>query len=204
MTPRREIRYRAGIPRILQDFVTFLVCLFLSYVQLMFLRSPNQQSIGDVVSNTLLFICIVLCTLLMLLWLVALGIVRGTLLTVDHAGFRALYLFKPWRSKVVPWEEVTGLGVRKHRLKLGLTRHYFVADVRDASKFPRHLPALVRLFTKAHPSPVRQYVALASLNMIWLFATRKRQAQMLERIKTTFAPEIAQYRIQIDEQVRPI
>lgn len=104
----------------------------------------------------------------------------------------------------MPWEEVTGLGVRKHRLKLGLTRHYFVADVQDASKFPRHLPALVRLLTKAHPSPVRQYVALASLNMIWLFATRKRQAQMLERIKTTFAPEIYQYQIQVDDQVRPI
>lgn len=204
MTPRREIRYRAGIPRILLTFILVLMCLYFVYSDSVLLMSPMPQSIGDVINNILLLSVMVLCALGLLQWLVALGIVRGTLLTVDHAGFRALYLFKPWRSKVVPWEEVTGLGVRKHRLKLGLTRHYFVADVRDASKFPRHLPALVRLLTKAHPSPVRQYVALASLNMIWLFATRKRQAQMLERIKTTFAPEIYQYQIQVDDQVRPI
>lgn len=204
MTPRREIRYRAGIPRILLTFVLVLMCLYLVYSEIVLLASPTQQSVGDVVNNIFVLVCMVLCALGFLLWLVALGIVRGTLLTVDHAGFRALYLFKPWRSKVVPWEEVTGLGIRKHRLKLGLTQHYFVADVRDASKFPRHLPALVRLLTKAHPSPVRQYVALASLNMIWLFATHKRQAQMLERIKTTFAPEIYQYQIQVDDQVRPL
>jgi hypothetical protein len=45
---------------------------------------------------------------------------------------------------------------------------------------------------------------LVQFNMLFLFATRKRRAQMLERIKTTFAPELVQYSIWVDQEERPL
>ena len=40
------------------------------------------------------------------------------------------------------------------------------------------------------------------LNMLFLRASRRQRAQMLERINTTFAPEITQYAVVVDEKER--
>jgi hypothetical protein len=45
---------------------------------------------------------------------------------------------------------------------------------------------------------------VAALDFLFLWPTRQCRAQLLERVKTTFAPEITRYHIRVDEEERPL
>ena len=78
---------------------------------------------------------------------------------------------------------------------------YFMVD---ASNLPNTWATPEERFSaKVYPSLANGGITIP-LNWLFFWTTPKRRAQMLERIKTTFAPEIVQYGIRVDEVERPL
>jgi len=78
---------------------------------------------------------------------------------------------------------------------------YFMVD---ASNLPNTWATPEERFSaKVYPSLAEAGITIP-LNWLFFWTTPKRRAQLMERIKTTFAPEISRYNILVDEEERPL
>ena len=78
--------------------------------------------------------------------------------------------------------------------------YYLAVEARHPD---RYTAPLLRLNVAMY-SAVKGVVLVAPLDDIFLWASRARGEQLLEEIKTTFAPEIIQHKVEVRESVRVV
>jgi len=139
--------------------------------------------------------------------------IRKPSLRVNSLGFTVSSPLRPKREVFTPWTDVAVIGIRVQQFGsslLPVVQHYLAVyerdcfvDVDEDDSAPSLRPE--QLFSSARLSMPYAYASIdALLNALFLHASRKRRTQLLERIKTNFAPEIAQYNIWVDEEERPL
>lgn len=195
MVPQREIRYYASIPKIIlllfiMAGLTFigwngLVTGYNAYISWMLL------SVGG------------LGALVALLWLLFTVALRQPILRINDAGLTSSPPLKPWLQRFIPWDDVGRIGINAQQLSKRTTNYYFVVEARRPDRYTAPASWLGRLSVRVYPTLAGVEMTVL-LNWLFLRASRTRRAQLLERIKTTFAPEIAQYDIWLDETEQPM
>lgn len=198
MLPQRELRYYTSVPKVLALLIGSAGFTFAGWQML--------TSGANAVASWFVLGFSGLCMLIGLQWLGTIIVLRKPVLRINEAGFTEFPALAPWRSFSVPWVDVAGIGLRVRRSRSGFftrSSHYFVVQARHPDQLPGRTKKVARWTIAMFPSLESTAIA-ESLNMMFLFATRKRRMQMLERIKTTFMPEIIRYGIWIDEVERPL
>lgn len=198
MQPQRELRYYANVPKVLVLLIGSAGGTFAGWRML--------TSGANVVGSWLVLGFFGLCMLIGLRWLGVIVVLRKPILRINEAGFTEHASAAPWRSFSVSWVDVTGICIRVLRSRSGfLTRstYFFVVQARHADQLPGRTTKVARWTTAMFPS-LKNVAMAESLNMMFLWPTRRMRANMLERIKTTFTPEISRYHIRVDEEERPL
>lgn len=196
MDSLREIRYYASIPKIMLLLLCMTGFTFASWQWLVMGH--------NVVASWMSWIVLVLCGLGMLIalvWLLLTVIVRRPILRITNAGFTSSPPIKPWRSRFVPWDDVERIGISVQRLSARTTSYYFVIEARHPERYTSSNKQ--RLAASMYPS-LTSVAITVMLNWLFLRVSRGRRAQLLERVRTTFAPEIAQHNVWVDEKERPM
>jgi hypothetical protein len=144
-----------------------------------------------------------------LAWLFVAVVARTPLLTVNDSGFIVSLPFRPSRDVTYPWPEIAGIGINvkgppAHYRYVPLRAYFLVLYMRsEDDEGDEEAPGQVYPSESLHLSSIYA-PPVAALNLHYLLVTRERRAQLLERIKTTFAPEISRYHIRVDEVERPL
>lgn len=138
-------------------------------------------------------------------------VLRRPTLRVNEEGFISTSPFTPWRRTFLPWADVTRVGIRTERHSTGIglryAFYYFTVYERD------DLDTLdgdasegeMERFSGDEDSLLFAYAPInVQLNMLFLRASRRQRARMLERVQQTFMPEIIQYRVVVDEAERVV
>ncbi len=195
MIPQREIRYYASIPKIFM----FLLGSSLFAAGGWWTVTTQHAMKATIGGGVLVGIGCCGCAVF-LAWLVEAIVVRKPLLRINEIGFTSSLPLFARRGRFVPWADVKGICIGKQVLKSGtLARNtvwYLIVDVRDVNKYPSQRPKLASLSTNMYPS-LAHTALMVQLNRLYLFASRRRRADMLERIKATFASEIIRYHIDL-------
>lgn len=187
MRDSREIRYYANIPKVLLLLIGSGAFIVLGWSML--------GSGGNMVIAWLAMIFFGLCALVALAMLVFAVVLRQPLLLLDADGVTARQALTPWKKAFVPWPDIARIGVRTVSGARGSSSSTLLVYVRDRN---RYTSSRAQRFTAAI-DPTLQGVALsAQFTFLLTWASRKRCLTVLERIKTTFAPEIIQYDIAVD------
>lgn len=208
MKSQRELRYYASIPKSLLymlipgGFIGLFGCAVMS---------PVDKSLRGWYWLGLILFSLAMFALWVRLFSVI--FIRKPALQIDSLGFTLTSPLRPKRKVFVSWTDVAVVGIRMQRYGpslLPVTLHYLAVyerhsfvDVDEddfvASAQPEQLLRSARL-----SMPYTYASIYALLNALSIRASQARRAQMLERIKTTFAPEIIQYNIWVDQEERPL
>lgn len=188
MSDSREIRYYASIPKVLLLLIGSGVFVVLGY--------GIRNSGANAVIAWLAIVFFGFCALVALTMLVLAVVLRQPLLAIDSTGITARQALTPWKASHVPWPEITRISVYTIRGSRSSSSSQLLVHVRDRERYnpsPR-----ARRFVDA-VAPAFQNVALsAQFTFLLAWASRKRCLAVLERIETTFMPEIIQYDITVD------
>lgn len=138
-------------------------------------------------------------------------VLRRPTLQVNEGGFISMPPLTPWRRTFLPWADVARIGIQTSRNStntgLRYSFSYFAVYERDDLD---KLEDEVSEDEMGGVSGDKDSLLFAfapinvQLNMLFLRASRGRRTQMLERIKTTFAPEIIRYDVVVDEIERAL
>ncbi len=195
MIPQREIRYYTSIPKLLLTLIGALGFVAVGWLTAMAGASPilTWMVIG--------FFGFVALGMLVQIALVV--VFRKPTLVVSDSGITASpYALQPKRVTMIPWQEIAGIGICVQKLPR-TTQYYFVVQARRPEYALAASSGMQRVSAKVYPSLAQAAINLP-LTLLFLFATRNRRAQLLERIKTTFGSELVQYNIWVDDVERPL
>ncbi len=198
MTLQRELRYYASIPKLL---LLLIVTGGLAPIG----WSARTTSFNAIIAWILI---VAGCGFGALVGLGLFGaiVLRRPPLRVNEEGFISTPSFTPWRRTFIPWADVARVGIQTERHSTGIglryAFYYFAVyerddlDKLDSGQFEDE----IRRSSGDKDPLLFAYAPInVQLNMLFLRASRRRRAQMLERIKTTFAPEIIRYCVVVDE-----
>lgn len=188
MLSQRELRYYVNIPKLL--LLLFICVLFVVGGQQM-LRGG-----GNVIAAWLAIGFFGLGVLTFLAALSFAVLLRRPLLAVNATGITAAQLLVPWKKVFVPWSAIARIGIRTRRGAHSTSFSTFQAHVRDPNRYssPR-----VQRFIDSYDPTLQGIVISVPLGFLFLWASRKRRATFLQHIYQTFAPEIIQYGVVVDE-----
>lgn len=204
MEPQREIRYYASVPKLL-----LLVLFFCGLTVFGWWVWTGWHIFGGVIVGALLIGSGGLGALAGLGLLVDAIVLRNPMLLVDDSGFTTSLPLRPSRHLIYPWADISGIGVTVQELggeRSFTVRLYYLAVYRRDPDSEAELDSrerLVHYIRNLRPS-FRAAPPIATLDFLFLWPTRRMRANMLERIKTTFTPEISRYHIRVDEEERPL
>jgi hypothetical protein len=198
MDTRREIRYYASIPKI----TLLLLCFGSVTLASGWALESGYNSAGFWV----LLVAFGLITLVPLTWLVLVAVFRQPILRVNGDGMIYSAPIKPWSHTVVRWEDVERIGIAKQGLSSGrmyhLTYYYLIVEVGDPERFVS--TGLMSLNAAMYPALAKAAIVVAFSQLYFIASTHKQRERLLERIETTFAPEIIQYNVHVDRKERLI
>lgn len=126
------------------------------------------------------------------LWLFEIAVLREPIVEFSAAGISWWPLLTPWRSVTIPWDEVTVIGFLYHSNKRKSQPTFLVKTQHD----DRYVSPIRRRFMRWW-NPAKGVVAFSSSLLFVAEAT-----SLLARVETVFAPEIAQYDIQVPSHIR--
>lgn len=193
MIPPGAIRYYANIPKLLLFLVMFGGFAVIGWRMWITQHSTKEAVVGIAALGFGGF-----GALAFFYWLVITAIVRKPLLEFDEAGVRSSLSLYPWRATFIPWMCIQRLGILA---QMGHnSSYYFVVNARvyKVSNASRR-----GIAAKLYPALDHAAICVR-LNSVFLFASRQRRADMLERIKATFAQEITQHQVDVDMEERPL
>lgn len=197
MIPQREIRYYASIPK---AFLLFLGSLL--FLAIGWWAWTMQHSMRDTLVGVLGLGFGGLCSAVFLYWLACMVIFRKPLLAFNDVGVQSSLALQPWRTIVVPWSEVESMGIFVQKMSRN-TSYHFAVIVHNIDAYRTSTSRLARMAANMYPSLAHAAISV-QLNSMYLFAARQKRADMLERIKATFASEIIQYHIDLAMDERPL
>lgn len=126
------------------------------------------------------------------LWLFNIAVLRKPIVEFNAAGISWWPLLSPWRSITIPWDEVTLIGFLYHSNKRKSQPTFLVKTQHD----DRYVSPIRRRFMRWW-NPAKGVVAFSSS-----LPFMPEAASLLARVETAFAPEIAQYGIQVRSHIR--
>lgn len=197
MQSQQEIRYYSSIPKLLLLLLLVVGFIWVGWNELTSRRNPVPLLLF------LIFVLVVSCiaSAVVVMWLFVTVIMRQPILCINAAGLAAAPPLRPWRRRLIPWEGITRIRIGVQSGPAMATFSYFIVD---ASNLPNIWATSEERFSaKVYPSLAKSEIT-TPLNWLFFWTTPKRRAQLLERIKTTFAPEISRYHIRVDEVERPL
>ncbi|HEX8732366.1 MAG TPA: STM3941 family protein [Ktedonobacterales bacterium] len=190
MRDMREIRYYASIPKLLLLLIGSAAFVAIGW---------SMQRVGDnLVFAWMAIVLFGLCALVVLAMLIFAVVLRQPLLVINSAGITARQALLPWwRTAFVPWPDIARIRVRTVSGASATSISQLLIYARNRDRY--NPSARGRRFVDAH-APIFQGVALsAPFALLLTWASRKRCLAVVERIKQTFAPEIIQYNITVDD-----
>lgn len=197
MIPLREIRYYASIPKLCVLLLGSLIFTAIGWWAWM-----TQHTMKAVIGGVLGLGFGGVCSLTFLYWLACMAIFRKPLLAFTEAGVRSSLPLQPWRTIVVPWGQVERMGIFAQTM-LHHASFYFVVNARTIDPYHVSPSRVARMASNVYPSLARAAISV-QVNSMYLFASRQKRADMLERIKATFASEIIRYHIDLAPEERPL
>jgi len=198
MDSQRELRFYASIPKILFLFIIGAAFTYAAWQALV--------SGANAVMSWFALGFFGLCTLVALALLGTVIVLRRPLLRINDVGITSFPALAPWRRVAVSWADVAGMGIRAQRVRHAFytrSTYYLVVQARHPDQLAGRTTRIAKWMYSMYPTLANAAMA-ESLNMMFLVITRRRRAQTLERIKTTFAPELIQHNIWIDQEERPL
>jgi hypothetical protein len=120
-------------------------------------------------------------------------------LQITDDGISSVLPFTPWAHSFVPWADVARINIRRWRYARGRSFASLVVHVRNPDAY---MSQKAQRFAEAWDPSMKDTVITVPLIFIFVWVSATRRAQMLERIKTTFAPELIQHNIWIDQEER--
>jgi hypothetical protein len=196
MVSQRELRYYASIPKIL---IVLIGSAGFTFAGWQILKSDAHAFMTWFALGFF-----GLCTLVAVAWLIMTIALRKPLLQFTEAGVTSSQALRPWRTYFVPWSNVAGIGIRVRRSPSGYARntsYYLVIQARRPDSATKS--RVGRMSMRMYPS-LAGAAEVVRLNSLFFLATRARRLRVLEHIKTTFAPEIIQHNIWVDQEERPL
>lgn len=197
MIPQREIRYYASIPKLFVLLLGSSICTAISWW-----TWTTQHTMKAAIGGVLGLGFGAVCSLTVLYSLVCMAIFREPLLAFTDAGVRSSIPLLPWRSVVVPWARVERMGIFAQTI-VHNSSFYFVVNARTIDPYHVSSSRVARMASNLYPWLTRAAISVR-VNSIYLFASRQKRADMLERIKATFASEIIRYQIDLAMDERPL
>lgn len=192
----REIRYYASISKLVWYLLGSLAFVLIGWLIL-----NNSSDIGDIIMSWLCIVFFGLGVVVFLMQIVNIIIKRQPILRINSAGITSADPLGVRKARFVPWGDVARISVRVQSLPRGNKQYYFLVEARQSeSDGDPNKPSLT---ARMYPSLAHAAITVI-LNQLSFMATRKRRTQLLERIETTFAPEIIQYNVVIDKVERPL
>ena len=195
MTPQRELRYYASIPKMLLLLLVGGVFVFIG----------RQMSHTRGVSMNLIvaWLAIVFFGLAVLAFLamLAFAILRIPLLAIDAEGITATQPLMPWKKVFVPWPDIARIGIRRQRGFHGSSFSMFQAQARDPS---RYSSLRVQRFIARLDPTLRGIVISVPFSFLFVWASRNRRVSLLNRVYQTFSSEIIQHSVVVDEAERVV
>lgn len=190
MSPMRTLRYYASIPKIILLFAIFAGMAAVCWM--------GRETGALQLFAWLLGGLFALFALAVLLWLFITILLRTPILEINDRGATYYSPARPWRHTTVPWDEIARLDIEARRDSHRIKSYYLAVWARD----PERDPSALQQFNVIWYSAPEGVVMVVPLDWLFLWAWRRRRARMLERIKTTFAPEIIKYDITVGEKER--
>lgn len=197
MVYQREIRYYASIPKL---FVLLVGSLM--FVAIGWWAWTTQHTTRDAIVGVLGLGFGGVCSLVFLYWLACMVIFRKPLLAFTDAGVHSSFPLQPWRTIFVPWAQIERMGIFAQKM-LHHASYYFVVNARTIDSSRVSTSRVARMASTMYPSLARAAIAV-QVNSVYLFASRQRRVDMLERIKATFASEIIRYQIDLAMEEQPL
>lgn len=197
MIPQGEIRYYASIPKVLA-----LLLGSVMFTALGWWAWTNQHTMKAAIGGVLGLGFGGVCSVTFLYWLACMAIYRKPLLAFTDAGVQSSIAVQPWRVTFVPWAEVESMGIFAQKMPRNKS-YYFAVNVRDISAYRTSTSRLGRMAANMYPSLAHAAIAIP-VNSLYLFATRQRRADMLERINASFASEIIRYQVDLAMEEQPL
>lgn len=190
MRDMREIRYYASIPKILLLLIASAAFVVGGWAM--------RGSSDNVVIAWLAMIFFGFCGLVALAILFSAAILRLPLLVIDSTGITARQALLPWwKTKFVPWPDITRIGVRTTRGARGSSFSQLLVYARDRERY--NPSARGRRFVDTFAPSLSGVALTAPFAMLLVWASRKRCLAVVERIKQNFVSEIIRYNIAVDD-----
>ena len=188
MTPQRELRYYASIPKL-------LLALFGSGIAVV-IGQWAWRAGANAIMAWLVVVLSGLCALIFLAILTFAVILRKPTLVIDSSGIAARHPLTPWKTVFVPWSDVLRIGIRTRYGAAAASSSEFQAQARDPERY--NISGLQRFSERIVPTRPGTVIS-APLNLLFLRISRKRRVAFLKHIEQTFAPEIIQRGVIVDE-----
>lgn len=195
MVPSRELHFYASIPKIV-----LLLLISVGFIAIGWWAWMTQHSLRVMLVGMLGVAFGGVCSLTFLILILFLILFRKPILRFTDTGITFSQPLMPWRSTVMSWQDVVRIAIHAQGA-LHTTSYLLIVQTRYPD---RYISSKAQRFTSGWFPALAGVVISAQLNMLFLRASRERRTRMLERIHTTFAPEIYQYQVQVDEQERPL
>lgn len=193
MTPQHVLHYYVNIPKL-------LLALFGSGIAVVTGQLMLRAGAPAVVA-WLVVVCGGLCALIFLALLVFAVILRTPVLAIDPEGITARHPLTPWTVVFVPWSDVRRMGIRTRYGAAASSASDFQAQARDPNGYT--ISGLQRFSERVVPTRPGTVIS-APLNLLFFQTGRKQRAAFLKHIEQTFAPEIIQYGVVVDEAERVV
>lgn len=198
MDPHREIRCYTSIPKIILMLLLFGAPAFAAWWALK----------GDYHSGGLWAVLAIfgLISVIPLMWLILVAVFRQPILRITSDGMIYSAPIKPWSHTLVRWEEITRIWVAKQRLSSSplyhLTYYYLIVEVDAPERFASS--RLMRMNAAMYPALAKAAIMVAFSQFHFIASTHNQRERLLERIKTTFAPEIHERHVAVVKVERPM
>jgi hypothetical protein len=190
VTPQRELRYYASIPKMLLLLLVSGIFVFIGWQMLRTHRASMNLIIAWLAIG--FFGLGVVAFLAML----AFAILRIPLLAIDTKGITARQPLMPWKRVFVPWPDIARIGIRTQRGFHGSSFSMFQAQARGPSRYSSRR---AQRFVAGLDPTLLGVVISVPFGFLFVWASRNRRVSLLNRVYQTFAPEIIQYGAIVDE-----
>lgn len=198
MLPQREIRYYFSILKLVLLLLASLLFVAIGWPMT---HSGANPIIAWLCVGFFVLSALVILGVLILAVIFRLPTLSRPALQITDDGISSVLPFTPWARSFVPWVDVARIRIRAQRHARGRSFASLVVHVRNSDAY---MSQKAQQFAEAWDPSMKDTVINVPLIFVFVWVSAARQAQMLERITTTFAPEIIRHNIQVDQEERPL
>jgi hypothetical protein len=191
----RELRYYSSNSKLLLQLVGSLTFVFIGWL-------IKGSAVGfNLVMAWLAIVLFGLGVVVFFVQLLLAVVVRKPVLRINTAGIASAAPLQLSKTSFVPWDDIARINVRVQSASSRNKQYYFLVEPRH----PERYTTLNKQNLSAQMYPSLAHAAISVIiGQLFFIASRKRRTQLLERIETTFAPEITQFNIVVDNVERPL